>query len=138
MEIAKQQLAEGGARVAETADTLVRVFDMTLRLLHPFTPFVTEELWGHLRRTILQSPISGLAKDWPEALIVARWPKPRKSEGWEEFKITDFALIQEIVRSIRNLRGREERRSKQTDIRDICGRQQRLNYLRNNRRSLLH
>jgi valyl-tRNA synthetase len=104
VEIAKQQLAEGGARAAETADTLVRVFDMTLRLLHPFTPFVSEELWGHLRRAILESPISNLAKDWPEALIVASWPDPREPEGWEESKIADFALIQEIVRSIRNLR----------------------------------
>jgi valyl-tRNA synthetase len=104
VEIAKQELVEGGPRAARAADTLVRVFDMALRLLHPFTPFVTEELWGHLRSAILQSPISDLASDWPEALITARWPEPRDLEGWEESKLADFALIQEIVRSIRNLR----------------------------------
>ena len=49
VEIAKEQLAEGGHARHSTADTLARVFDMSLRLLHPFTPFVTEELWGHLR-----------------------------------------------------------------------------------------
>ena len=37
-------------------------------------------------------------------LIVARFPEPREPEGWEEGKIADFALIQELVRSIRNLR----------------------------------
>jgi valyl-tRNA synthetase len=80
------------------------VFDIALRLLHPFTPFVTEEIWGHLRAVILQSPISGLAMDWPQALIIARWPEAREPETWEGLKIADFELVQEIVRSIRNLR----------------------------------
>jgi valyl-tRNA synthetase len=35
---------------------------------------------------------------------VARWPEPREPEGWEESKIADFEVLQEIVRSIRNLR----------------------------------
>jgi valyl-tRNA synthetase len=105
VEIAKGQLAEGGARAYTTAQTLARVLDMSLRLLHPFTPFVTEELWGHLRRAVGQNAIlSYIAEDWPEALIIAGWPEPREIEGWEADKIADFALIQEIVRSIRNLR----------------------------------
>ncbi len=37
-------------------------------------------------------------------MIVAKFPEPRDLEGWEEEKIADFTLIQEIVRSIRNLR----------------------------------
>ena len=52
VEIAKGQLQEGGARAYTTAQTLVRVLDMSLRLLHPFTPFVTEELWGHLHKAL--------------------------------------------------------------------------------------
>jgi valyl-tRNA synthetase len=43
VEIAKLQLAEGGDRAFYTAQTLVRVLDACLRMLHPFTPFVTEE-----------------------------------------------------------------------------------------------
>ncbi|HSJ89551.1 MAG TPA: valine--tRNA ligase [Anaerolineales bacterium] len=104
LEIAKQELAEGGPRAARAADTLARVFDISLRLLHPFTPFVTEEIWGHLKNAILQSPMSSLSKDWPAALIIASWPELRAIEGWEESKITNFTLVQEIVRSIRNLR----------------------------------
>jgi valyl-tRNA synthetase len=104
VEIAKQELADAGPRAARAADTLARVFDISLRLLHPFTPFVTEEIWGHLRNAILQSPMASLASDWPAALIIAPWPEPREIEGWEESKIADFALIQEIVRSIRNVR----------------------------------
>jgi valyl-tRNA synthetase len=104
VEIAKLELAEGGARAARAADTLARVFDMSLRLLHPFTPFVTEEIWGHLRSALRETSQSDIISDWPNALIVAKWPEPRPLEGWEADKIADFELIQEIVRSIRNLR----------------------------------
>ncbi len=103
VEIAKGQLANDDTRYL-TEVTLARVFDFALRLLHPFTPFVTEEVWGHLRNALLDSPLADLAKDWPEMLITARFPEPRDPEGWEEGKVADFALIQELVRSIRNLR----------------------------------
>ena len=36
--------------------------------------------------------------------MIAGWPEARKAEGWEADKTADFELIQEIVRSIRNLR----------------------------------
>jgi valyl-tRNA synthetase len=103
VEIAKIQIQNSEFRI-QTVETLARVLDICLRLLHPFTPFVTEEIWGHLRKAMLQSPISGLAKDWMPALIIARFPQPRAPEGWEAQKIAEFELIQEIVRSIRNLR----------------------------------
>jgi valyl-tRNA synthetase len=103
VEIAKGQLQNEESR-EQTVTTLVKVFDASLRLLHPFTPFVTEEVWGHLRSAILDSGLSDLAKDWPEALIVAKFPEPRDMEKWEGEKLTEFALIQEVVRSIRNLR----------------------------------
>ncbi len=104
VEIAKGQLAEGGARAYATAQTLTRILDMSLRLLHPFTPFVTEELWGHLRSALKNSPLADLTEDWPDVLMVASWPEPREKEGWEADKIAEFELLQEIVRSIRNLR----------------------------------
>jgi valyl-tRNA synthetase len=103
VEIAKGQMQNAEGR-RQTVETLARVFDISLRLLHPFTPFITEEVWGHLRNALLDSPISAIAKDWSEVLIVAKFPEPRELEGWEESKIADFALIQELVRSIRNLR----------------------------------
>ncbi|MHB1482043.1 MAG: valine--tRNA ligase, partial [Bellilinea sp.] len=44
------------------------------------------------------------AEGWAEALIVAKWPEGREPEGWEEQKIADFTLFQEIIRAVRNLR----------------------------------
>jgi valyl-tRNA synthetase len=103
VEIAKEQMKNDELNT-QTVATLARVLDTTLRLLHPFTPFITEEVWGHLHSAVRESPIANLAKDWPDALIVAKWPEPRNPEGWEADKIADFELVQEIVRSIRNLR----------------------------------
>jgi valyl-tRNA synthetase len=103
VEIAKQQMQNDETKM-QTVITLARILDMSLRLLHPFTPFVTEELWGHLRRTILESQVSDIASDWSDALITARWPEPHEFEGNDESILTDFALIQDIIRSIRNLR----------------------------------
>ncbi|MBI4732359.1 MAG: valine--tRNA ligase [Chloroflexi bacterium] len=108
VEVAKLQMTAGGDRAFYTAQTLARVLDMSLRLLHPFIPFVTEELWGHLHKALLGSPLADLAKDWTEALIVAPWPAVRDPEGWEESKLADFFLLQEIVRSIRNLRAEKK------------------------------
>jgi len=105
VEVAKVQLSDGGDRAFYTAYTLVQVLDMSLRLLHPFTPFVSEELWGHLKEAAsTHSRGLGPRKGWEDALIVARWPEPRQEEGWEADKVADFSLIMEIVRAVRNLR----------------------------------
>jgi valyl-tRNA synthetase len=107
VEVAKLQMQKEDTR-GQTVGTLVRVLDICLRLLHPFAPFVTEELWGHLRQALVQSPLASLAADWPEALIVAAWPDAHVEEGWEAGKMADFALIQDTIRSIRNLRAEKK------------------------------
>jgi valyl-tRNA synthetase len=87
----------------------VRVLDACLRMLHPFTPFVTEELWGHLKKAAqAHSSLFAPKGGWEEALIIAHWPEPRYPEGWEELKIADFNLVMNIVRAIRNLRSEKK------------------------------
>ncbi|MEN6570228.1 MAG: valine--tRNA ligase [Anaerolineaceae bacterium] len=110
LEIAKVQLAEGGDRAYFTAQTLVRVMDACLRLLHPFTPFVTEELWQALKRTAMEKGFSTYAahQPWEDALIIARWPESGPAEGWEDGKIGEFNQVQEIVRTIRNIRSEKK------------------------------
>jgi valyl-tRNA synthetase len=105
LEVAKLQMVEGGDLAFYTVQTLTRVLDLCLRLLHPFTPFVTEELWGHLKNAAQDSSVHLTPKGgWPEALILAPWPEKQLEEGWEASKIADFNLIREVVRAIRNLR----------------------------------
>lgn len=106
LEIAKLQINQGGDRAFYTADRLIRVLDTVLRMLHPFTPFVTEELFSHLK-TASEShsdkftPADGA---WAEALIVAKWPTVGALPESHEESIQRFSQIQEAVRSIRNLR----------------------------------
>ena len=109
LEIAKNQLAQGGDRAFYTAQTLSQVLDTCLRLLHPFTPYITEELWGHLKRACQAKSTHFEPKQgWEEALIIARWPEPRAPEGWEDQKVSDFVLVQDVVRAIRNLRSEKK------------------------------
>ncbi len=104
IEIAKLQSLEGGDRAYYTAYTLVRVLDQCLRLLHPYTPFITEEIWGNLRKAVMDTTLSNLTANWADGLIVASWPEQSQPEGWEDGCIADFSLIQETIRSIRNMR----------------------------------
>jgi valyl-tRNA synthetase len=104
IEAAKKEMAKGGAAAVRAASTLAEVFDTCLRLLHPFTPFVTEEVWGHLRRALLDSPLRETARDWPEALIVARWPEPSEAGGWGDASKLFSAVVEDPVRTVRNFR----------------------------------
>ncbi|MBE6927908.1 MAG: valine--tRNA ligase [Ruminococcaceae bacterium] len=69
---------------------LVYVLDQVLRLMHPFMPFITEEIWQAI-------PHEG------EALIVAQWPKYREDLS---FKAEEDAMesIMNAIRAIRNRR----------------------------------
>lgn len=104
LEVAKLQLLERGDRAYYTVSTLVRVLDLCLRLLHPYIPFITEEIWGYLRSTVLDSRHSSIAAGWADGLIIAAWPEPRQEEGWEKECIADFSAMQETIRTIRNIR----------------------------------
>ncbi len=105
LEISKLQMSEGGDRAYYTAKTLVDILDGCLRLLHPFVPFVTEELWGHLRNAC-QSHVAHFTpnKGWKESLMIADWPASEPAGKTDGKVIDQFSLIMDLVRSIRNYR----------------------------------
>ncbi len=105
LEIAKLQISAGGDRAFYTAKTLVETLDTCLRLLHPFTPFVTESLWGHLKDAAQAKSVHfAPQKGWEDMLIAAAWPEPQLPEPAEAQAVEDFALLVELVRAIRNER----------------------------------
>ncbi len=105
LEASKRQLGKGGDQAYYTTYTLARVLDTMLRLLHPFTPFVTEALWGYLKSACQDKGLElGSADGWEDRLIIARWPESMPMEGWETALISDFVTIQNIVKTIRNMR----------------------------------
>ncbi|HEY9842717.1 MAG TPA: valine--tRNA ligase [Candidatus Obscuribacterales bacterium] len=93
LEIAKPRL--GGDERRQVQAILFTCLDTTLRLLHPFMPFVSEELWSEGLRQI--KPDLGAAH-----LIVAPWPEHLPNADLEaEHKME---VIMNIVRVIRNIR----------------------------------
>jgi valyl-tRNA synthetase len=76
---------------------LVYVLEASLRLLHPFLPFVTEELWQQLKQR--------LPADWQktDSIMVASYPEADKKAVDAEAEKVMEAII-EIVRAIRNVR----------------------------------
>jgi valyl-tRNA synthetase len=99
LEIAKVQMQGDETSRHTTAGILRAVLDQSMRLLHPYMPFVTEEVWQHLYRACEQS------KDrWPaSALIVAPWPQADMRAIDEEAEQT-FGLLQEVIIRIRDAR----------------------------------
>jgi len=92
IEAAKIQLDKEGDQAFYTAWTLMRVLDKCLRLLHPFTPFVTEELWGHLKHTCQEKSAEYFPEDgWTDALITAKWPESKLEEKWEILAVENFS-----------------------------------------------
>jgi len=93
LEIAKTALyrAEDPAERQRVQHTLVTVLEATLRLLHPFMPFITEELWQRL-------PHDG------ESIMVAVYPKASRTGPDAEAERQMGALIQAVT-VIRNIRG---------------------------------
>jgi len=91
IETSKIQMNEGGDRAFYTAWTLVRVLDRCLRMLHPFTPFVTEELWGHLKSACTaKSEFFNPEDGWADSLIIAQWPRSKLEEDWEVSAVEIF------------------------------------------------
>jgi valyl-tRNA synthetase len=102
LELSKVQLDRGGAAAWTTMYVLRHVLDVSLRLLHPFIPFVTEETWQQVKAAFAAADV-GIepAGGWPEALIIADWP--RRGDKYPE-AAADFERLRELVRQIRATR----------------------------------
>ncbi|SEN33919.1 valine--tRNA ligase [Lihuaxuella thermophila] len=73
-----------------TRSVLCYVLDRILRLLHPFMPFVTEEIWQNL-------PHEG------KSIMIAKWPEFVERFQFPE-AVEQMNLYMEVIRSVRNIR----------------------------------
>ncbi|KWU64418.1 valine--tRNA ligase [Priestia megaterium] len=91
IEMAKLPLyGEDEAAKKTTRSILAYVLDNTMRLLHPFMPFITEEIWQSL-------PHEG------ESITVAKWPEVSPELSDKE-AANDMRLLVDIIRAVRNIR----------------------------------
>ena len=94
LEMAKIRLRAGDR---SPVPTLAHVLERTLRLLHPFMPFITEEIWQTLASAL------PARSEMPDALVVAGFPEPAPAMRDDEAEAEIEAVI-EIVRAVRNMR----------------------------------
>ncbi|MDZ7344937.1 MAG: valine--tRNA ligase, partial [candidate division KSB1 bacterium] len=101
LELIKPRLSSHDAETKRTALILaVFVMKNTMKLLHPFAPFISEALW---RGGVAESGL-GLGMHESESLMVAAWPEPLP-DFEDQTAETEFALLQEMIGAIRNIRG---------------------------------
>jgi len=95
VELAKLQLQSADESVQRgTRRTLVRVLETSLRLLHPITPFITEELW---------QKVAPLAGKKGATIMLQPYPKSQP-EKIDEAAERDMAVLKEWTVAARNLR----------------------------------
>ncbi|MEI2611102.1 MAG: valine--tRNA ligase [Candidatus Promineifilaceae bacterium] len=101
VEISKVQLRAGNAAAWSTVTVLFQVLDTSLRLLHPFIPYVTEETWQQVKQAF-QSVGTAPVEGWAEALMIADWPRPQTLSFGES--AAAFERLRELVTRIRATR----------------------------------
>ncbi|MEO0037246.1 MAG: valyl-tRNA synthetase [Bacteroidota bacterium] len=73
-----------------TFEKAIEMLENNLKLLHPFMPFLTEEIWQHIADRTSE-----------QALIVSEWPK---AKSYDEKLISDFDFTIEVISGIRTIR----------------------------------
>lgn len=73
-----------------TFDKAIAILEANLKLLHPFMPFLTEEIWQHIKERSVE-----------DALIIAEWPK---AAAYDAKMVADFDFATEVISGIRTIR----------------------------------
>ena len=88
IEICKSRLNSGDEQQADTArKVLVYVLDRALRMLHPFMPFITEEIY----QALPGSAETIMTQSWPEAETLPTWPE----------ESADFETLMDYIKAVR-------------------------------------
>ena len=91
IELTKSKLADPGWERVAAQNMLIHVLDSALKLLHPFMPFITEEIWQKLPQN-------------EDSIMVSAFPEYREAETNEAIE-KEMAVIMEVITGIRNIRG---------------------------------
>ena len=100
IELVKPHLQAEGAERNRAVAVLLTVHDHSLRLLHPFMPFVTEEVW----QTLPHDSEEGLTADG-QVRSITRAAYPQKQPAWvDDEAVAVLELLQEVITSVRTVR----------------------------------
>jgi valyl-tRNA synthetase len=98
----------------KTYRTTIGFFDALLRLLHPFMPFITEELWHVMEErkegeSIMVSDMPGINGEW------------KTDAGEQKDIIADFEQMKEVVANIRTIRAQKNISNKEALVLQVIG-----------------
>lgn len=88
LEMVKPPFGEGISE--KTYLEVISILEDNLKILHPFVPFISEEIWQHITQ-----------RDVSEALIIAKWPE---KTSYNAKLIKDFDFASEVISGIRSIR----------------------------------
>lgn len=90
IELTKTRIMAGGETAVNAQKVLVYLMANTLKLLHPFMPFITEEIWQAIPNDC-------------ESIMIASWPEYREELNFTKEE-RDFEQIMDAIKGIRNAR----------------------------------
>ena len=91
IELTKSKLVDPGSQRMAAQNMLIHVLDSALKLLHPFMPFITEEIWQKLPQN-------------EDSIMVSAFPEYREAQINEAIE-KEMEVIMEVITGIRNIRG---------------------------------
>ena len=97
IELAKIRLRREDDTVVSPLPVLVHVLETTMRLLHPFMPFVTEEIWQNVVRRLPADDAR------PPSIVTAPYPEPGPALI-DEAAEAEIGLVIQVVQAVRNAR----------------------------------
>jgi valyl-tRNA synthetase len=100
LELSKPMLADATEpEVAqETRDVLLHVLEVSLRLLHPIIPFITEEIWQRIAK------VEGL----PKSIIISAYPEPEREALQDALVEREMTELQQVIVAARTIRSEHD------------------------------
>ena len=78
-----------------TYDTTIYFLEKLLKIMHPWMPFITEEIWHLIRK-----------REEKDCIIVAEWPKQLSTR--DSNQLAEFEVCKEVVAAVRNIRQQKQ------------------------------
>lgn len=97
LEAIKPEFVDGKAQPIDQAtyDATIGYLESLLKIMHPWMPFITEEIWHLLKE-----------RDAKDCIIVAEWPKQK--EDLDKKQLAEFEVSKELVAMVRNVRAQKQ------------------------------
>jgi len=133
LELSKQDLYNGTPERKQTVQyVLWYTLENLLRLLHPFMPFITEEIWQALPKSGL-----GIGDSGPASIMLAEYPAYLEELSFPQ-AAANMERVMDVINGIRNIRGEMEvPPSKQIAVILSCGSTESLRIMKHNESSII-